>query len=279
MKGRARFYFSYWQSCAAEAWRGSVSMANTWGPILGGVIVAVVSFFFRLTTEAPSSIEGNISFTVALALLSAAALWIVIYLIRLLGAPARLMETTQGRLDSMAAKVNEYATKLTPRFRVSFNRDAEGLARTPILVTYNIAGALVTNEYDGTYVRVRVEALSDVTVPECSAFLTKLQRENVAGEILYDIPLPHSVLLNGGELFDVRPNIVTAVDFLMCSSQNNKMTVPGSDWPLALRGIFDQTGTYHFTITVNGGGVSDSVTVSVGWGGRWDRIIAHQVGH
>jgi hypothetical protein len=95
--------------------------------------------------------------------------------------------------------------------------------------------------------------------------------------MLSDIALPHGVGLKGSEPFDLHPNVISTADFLMCTSENNKMVVPESNWPLSLRNIFDETGTYHFTITVNGGGISESITVAVGWPGQWDRITAHQV--
>ena len=128
-----------------------------------------------------------------------------------------------------------------------------------------------------TYVRIRAEALSETTVTGCKAFLTRLQREGADGKTVSDIALPHGVSLRGAQPFDVHPQVVHTVDFLMCSSQNNKTAIPESSWPLALRDIFDEPGTYHFTITLNAEDISDSITVAVGWPGQWDRITARQV--
>jgi hypothetical protein len=169
--------------------------------------------------------------------------------------------------------------RLAPRLSLSFHRDAEGLARTPITFSHGGYGSpqIVTQEFMATYVRIRTEVLSQTTVAGCRAFLTKLQREGVDGKTVAEIALPHSVILRGGQPFDVHPNVVHTVDFLMCTSQNNKLGVPESNWPLALRDIFNDTGTFHFTITVNADGISDSITVAVGWPGQWDKITARQV--
>jgi hypothetical protein len=64
------------------------------------------------------------------------------------------------------------------------------------------------------------------------------------------------------------------VDFFYCGANDNKPQVPESNWPFNMRDAFDETGTYHFTITVNAGGVSDSITVPIVWLGRWDKIVA-----
>ena len=41
--------------------------------------------------------------------------------------------------------------------------------------------------------------------------------------------------------------------------------------------VFDDTGTYHITITVNGDELSESITIAVGWPGTWDKITARQI--
>lgn len=86
-----RLYLRFWWECACEAWHGSWSRANTLATIFGGAILTAGAWWFGLTKEAPSSIEGTIGFGFFTAgVLSLLLTWIVIFIVRLLGAPARL---------------------------------------------------------------------------------------------------------------------------------------------------------------------------------------------
>jgi hypothetical protein len=84
-------------------------------------------------------------------------------------------------------------------------------------------------------------------------------------------------VLKNGTPFDVHPQVVSTVDFLYCGADDNKLYVPESGWPFAMSDTFAETGSYHFTITINAGGISDSITVAVAWPGRWNQIIAREV--
>jgi hypothetical protein len=82
-----RFYLCFWRECAREAWRDSWGKANTLAAIFGGAILAASAWWLGLTTEAPSSIEGTIGFTLFTGVSSLLLVWIVIFIVRLLGAP------------------------------------------------------------------------------------------------------------------------------------------------------------------------------------------------
>jgi hypothetical protein len=177
------------------------------------------------------------------------------------------------------AAIHSLNQRLIPKIKLSFHPNAEGLAPTPITVSYGRFGSpqIGTKELKATYVRIRAEVFSETTVTDCKAFLTNLQREHADGKTVSKIALPHSLNLKGGQPFDVHPKVLHTIDFLMCSSEDNKLVVPESDWPQSLRDSFNETGTYHFTITVNAGGISDSITVAVGWPGQWDKLIARRI--
>jgi hypothetical protein len=83
-------YLHFWWECAREAWHGSWSRANALATIFGGAILAAIAWWLRLTKEAPSSIEGTVGFALLTGVLSLLSAWIVIFIVRLLGAPARL---------------------------------------------------------------------------------------------------------------------------------------------------------------------------------------------
>jgi hypothetical protein len=83
-------YLRFWWECAREAWHGSWSRANALATIFGGAILAAIAWWLGLTKEAPLSIEGIVGFTLLTGVLSLLSAWIVIFIVRLLGAPARL---------------------------------------------------------------------------------------------------------------------------------------------------------------------------------------------
>jgi hypothetical protein len=83
-------YLRFWWECAREAWHGSWSRANALATIFGGTILAASAWWLGLTKEAPSSIEGTVGFALFIYILSLLSTWIVIFLVWLLGAPARL---------------------------------------------------------------------------------------------------------------------------------------------------------------------------------------------
>jgi hypothetical protein len=83
-------YLHFWWECAREAWHGSWSRANALATIFGGAILAATAWWLGLTKEVPSSIEGAVGFALLTGVLSLLSAWIVIFIVRLLGAPARL---------------------------------------------------------------------------------------------------------------------------------------------------------------------------------------------
>jgi hypothetical protein len=83
-------YLHFWWRCARQAWHASWSRANALATIFGGAILAAIAWWLGLTKEAPSSIEGNVGFALLTGVLSLLSAWIAIFVVGLLGAPARL---------------------------------------------------------------------------------------------------------------------------------------------------------------------------------------------
>ena len=267
----------YW-ACIKDAWRGCWTRANELASLLGGGIFWGMLFLLssRLQEnqfiEAPTTYLGVTGFTFVSVAASVVLAFFVIFIGRLVAAPARLCATAQKNLKKMSDQVSALERMTEPQFSLSFHPEAEGLERAIVEYPPTRQGPL---KFDATFVRIRVGALSKTTVAGGLAFLTRLQKESADGKSLSDIRLPQHVSLRGDRLFDVYPGVLCPIDFLMCSSENNKLLVPESNWPRILNNVFNETGTYHFTITVNFQ-VSDSITIAVGWGGRWDKITARQ---
>jgi len=85
-----RLYLRFWCECVHEAWRGSWNKANALATIFGGAILTVGAWSLGLTKEAPSSVEGSIGFALLTGVASLLLAWVVIFAVRLLGAPARI---------------------------------------------------------------------------------------------------------------------------------------------------------------------------------------------
>lgn len=253
-------------------------LAGAW--VVYGVLAAIRSEFLPATQQDEFQAVKALALLLSLPLVWWVAGTFVLIAIWLFESSYSGHKKVEVSAEVLKAEVSVLEEKLRPKFALSFHPEAEGIAKTPTRISHPVFGSpqIVTKEFMATYVRIRVTASSETAVVGCRAFLTKLERESVFGETTSNVALPHSISLKGAESFDVHPGVICATDFLVCSSQDNKLRVPPDcEWPLALNNIFDETGTYHFTITVNGDGISDSIKVAVGWPGQWDKITARQV--
>jgi hypothetical protein len=182
--------------------------------------------------------------------------------------------------------VVEHATRLrlrlVPKLRLSFGPVEEAIVQTPVRTP---TGQLVytgpttltfgTSEHMASYVRIRVEAISETTVRGCTAFLIGLEKRTPPSSQFIPIRLPQDVAL-GAQPFDVFPHVRCIVDFLFCSANDNKLTVTGA-WPLGLRDAFDDIATYRFTIAVNADGPTETTRADIDWAGKWDTITGSPV--
>ena len=171
----------------------------------------------------------------------------------------------------------EYGTRkraeLQPNFDVSFRATGLGIvaaiAREPIFVDGRMDYG---PPFRTRYVRIEITNLSAVTIRSCVAGITKVEKRRHGDAAFIDHKLPQTVFLRT-EPFDVYPDMPCTVDFLRTDERENKLGVsPGISWPYILEDVFHDKGTYKFTITVNGEGVSKSRTVEIDWKGHWDTI-------
>jgi hypothetical protein len=168
--------------------------------------------------------------------------------------------------------------RLTPKIDVQFNPKGEGIVLSPTHVyerdqTGNITGI---REDEAVYVSITLMTLSETTIRNCVAFLTKIERRLIPTGPFVDIPVFSLIPLLPNPI-DVHPQIPIPVSFLKAGRSDNKLEFSMSGWPLRLRGAFDQSATYRCTIGVNGDGVTRTIQVDVDWAGKWDAITARQV--
>jgi hypothetical protein len=130
----------------ARGLAGSWSRANALATIFGGTILAASAWWLGLRKEAPSSIEGAIGFTLFTGVSSLLLVWIVIFIARLLGAPARL--------DSRKLAISDLEHLLPGRF--VFNEFVYGGDFG--LMCLNLTGKFDIEQLRDTFTEIKVPA-------------------------------------------------------------------------------------------------------------------------
>lgn len=168
----------------------------------------------------------------------------------------------------------ELRLKMLPAVSITFSQERSGVALTPIhIITDDGGGNRTLAHANGVYVRVHLETLTCATVRDCPAFVTSIAKRMAGDSIFTPIKLHNPIFLAD---VSVRPNLRSHVDFLSCSSLDNKLQI-SSNMPLALQHAFDDHGTYRFGLLVVAADVPSEIQVDVVWTGVWDRIAATQV--
>jgi hypothetical protein len=158
-------------------------------------------------------------------------------------------------------RVLELSPRLAPRIALKFDKDSLGLSSA-------IEGDAKTGKR-ATYIRIQADALSEVSVRGCTAFITKASRK-IEGESSFRLlRLQYSVPL-GANPFDVLPGIPKHIDFARTVEGDDQLHILGS-WPNVLASELVLPAVYRFTLAVNeGGGRTESIEVSIstlkGWG-------------
>jgi len=198
--------------------------------------------------------------------------------VMMFGVPSWLLSVTLA-LALFAFWLLQYALglrrRLTPKIDVQFNPGAEGIVLTPTQVhEQDQTGKIIIREDEAVFISISLMALSETTIRNCVAFLTKIERRLIPTSPFVDIPIFSLIPLLPNPI-DVHPQIPIPVSFLKAGRSDNKLGFISS-WPLRLRGAFDQHATYKVTIGVNGDGVTRTIQVEVDWAGKWDAITARQ---
>jgi hypothetical protein len=173
-----------------------------------------------------------------------------------------------------AEKIEILEKRLKPKIRVVFHADNRGVGRTPVIFQNPQLGP---QQYDSKVVRLHIEALSDVRVTNCRAFLTALHMETPGGEETNPLYMPHPIPLRHGLPFDVYPEAPCTVDIAYADSRTNRLLVPDVIWPHVLNDTLAYNGTYHFVISIDTEESRETVVIAVGWGGNWETLRAREV--
>ena len=107
----------------------------------------------------------------------------------------------------------EYAHRnrmiLIPKIRPSFDQHEGGVVQTP--TKFKDEEGRTIHETTASHVRIKVEALSSLTIRGCSAFLTGIEKRKDGSFI--PIQLPYSIPLTNSEI-DVPAKVPRTIDFL-----------------------------------------------------------------
>jgi hypothetical protein len=193
----------------------------------------------------------------------------------LLGAPSWYWGIIAGILLIfwfLLEHANRLRLELKPKLKVSFNPDVEGIVRTPTVI-------LLPNNQRiddlATYVRITLTCLSGVTVKNCAAFLTKIEKKLPGAAEYSDVPINGSLPMLPSPI-DVHPRVPIPVDFLKAGRYENKLGL-SFEWPLRLLEAFDDIASYRMTFEVIGEGIAHSVAAEINWTGRWDKISGKEI--
>ena len=108
--GRAHTFFG---ECIREAAYGTIKLANAW--YRGIPLVALGGYFWRdfLPPGRLADLWADLDerqAVIALAALTVAVSWLLFFVLRLVGAPARLYAAAQAQIRALAAEVDERRT-------------------------------------------------------------------------------------------------------------------------------------------------------------------------
>src|SRR5260370_39221192 len=74
-------------------------------------------------------------------------------------------------------RVIELTERLTPMLDLDFDQNSDGIVLTPIKVyEVDVNGRPIIIDSNGSYVRIRLSARSEVPVRACSAFITRIEK-------------------------------------------------------------------------------------------------------
>jgi hypothetical protein len=88
-------FFRFQWLCVIEAWGGSLEIANAWSGLWGPILVWAGSYWWGHPLKLPEQLDA---YAIMLALSFVVATWLSFFLVRLVGAPARLYQRLKATI-------------------------------------------------------------------------------------------------------------------------------------------------------------------------------------
>lgn len=174
----------------------------------------------------------------------------------------------------------KHAVKLrnvvTPKFRLTFDREGGGIVDAIEKgFSSNEEGKPIPFQFGARYIRVTAQTLSKVSVRECFAIITKIERGPISGVGTFiQIEQPQPILVTSKPPPSMYSNMPNFFDFVVVSEKSGMRLVQNQ--PYTMDDSFKESGTYRFSINVygEGGNQQSSIMVDVVWQGNWRTISA-----
>jgi hypothetical protein len=159
---------------------------------------------------------------------------------------------------------------LRPRkFKVTFDRCRDIHAAIPM---FDIGtGQRLPNRV--TFVHIRVEACGS-SVTACTGAITSLERLDAPGQVMARLDGTRQLIWAPREHRQfqqiVAPNLPQDLDLFRTVEGVNKLEVLSIGHPQSWLDFFDEPGRYRIAVVVQGGDMTETVSVVVDWRNKWD---------
>ena len=222
-------------------------------PLFGAVVGFVDWVVTRLSDAGMGALIGVPSWAIGvLATLLLASWWLLEYIVRL-------------------------RRKIAPQLKIGFSETAGCLVSTPIKKIDALGNKV--DEWKSIYIRGMVEVESGVEVRNCSAYLVEVTKKTNTGvyvgtQYIDDLQLAWS---NAGiREINIPTGIRRFFDIVNIDEREGKPRV-AREWPLTLRGLFDDPTAYRLKLVVSGEGISKTMFIEFEWGPKIDQVQAKMV--
>jgi hypothetical protein len=184
---------------------------------------------------------------------------------------------------SERGKVNDLQARVTPEFAISFDPGNRGIVDTDeARQVYHGMSMYGEPMYRAEtkrckYIRITIEAVSNVPIDGCEAYISSLEKRSNGEESFVNINLPQHIPLQN-KPFSVKYGVPHEIDFAKTDPETGLTPSPNVLWPNVLAHALEEHAVYGFTFTVHGEGITLApIAVEVDWRGAWNEVSARQV--
>jgi len=165
---------------------------------------------------------------------------------------------------------------LKPKLNIEFGKSEDFITYTPALTKNNSQ----TEEY---YLRVRVINSRKYIARDCRAFLIdikKLDDSNKIKSTIYCDSIQLAWSCSGNRKFeslDLTKDVKQYIDVVVLSKESNAIIPQLFSTPFRYLKLFNETGTFIFTIQVSATGIKPkNISIALKWDGNWDDFKAYK---
>jgi len=181
-------------------------------------------------------------------------------------------------IAGLARTTLNYEKELTPRILVAFEPDGGGMVRTPEKQRIKLdSEVVVVDEWETIYIRLGVETIGKKAAKHCTAYLNKVESLDSEGAVKRtydDDSLQLAWAHIGSKEVNIPNKIKRHVDVAKVNSRTQRLALARDEYPLTMRGFFDDIGTFIFSIVVVAEDLSEVLRIRIDLPEQWDDIKA-----